>query len=395
MQNLNYIHTSNDEDADLFLFNVCSVTKKAEDFSKKHILKILQKNPDSKIAIIGFFDDNYKKYFYEKYIEFFKNLIFLTNKDELIDKLIGENVSKESCKEIDNFEGHTRAFVKIQDGCNNFCSYCIIPYLRGRSRSRPIDEIIQEVNKLVENGYKEIVLTGINIGDFKYKDKTLKDLLYELEKINLLKRVRISSINPDDLNDDLLLFIINSKKIQPHLHISIQSGSDKVLKKMNRRYTIKYVIDLMAKIKKYNQEFFFSTDIIVGYPDETEEAFNDSLKLVDENDFIKVHAFPFSPRKNTYAYKLKLLPNEIVRERKKTLTKLYEEKFLYIKNEFYKKNDTHEILLEKYSDSFLCGYTSNYMKIFIENTLFHPNDLVRVKIIKNEKIFFGKVIKKL
>ena len=216
---------------------------------------------------------------------------------------------------IDKFENHTRAFVKIQEGCNAFCSYCIIPYARGGLRSKDEQEAINEITTLVNNGYKEIVLTGIHTGRYGIeKNTSLEELLKKLVQIPNIFRIRLSSIEINEITDGLIELIKNNKIMANHLHIPLQSGSNKILKLMNRKYDLEYFINKINEIRKEIPDISITTDLIVGFPNETEDDFNETLETLEKIKFTKIHTFPYSKRKGTPAASM---PNQITGDIKK------------------------------------------------------------------------------
>ena len=280
---------------------------------------------------------------------------------------------------ITNFPRRTRAFVKIQDGCDNFCSYCIIPFVRGKCRSKDKDKVIEEITALVNNGYKEVVLTGIHTGSYgRDLDISFADLLNEIIKIKGLKRLRISSIEATELNEDVLNILKNSNIIVDHLHIPLQAGSNEILKSMNRKYDLKYFEDKIAEIRSIRPDISITTDIIVGFPGETEELFKETLNTVKRINFSKVHVFPYSERKGT---KSERLPNKIPSNIKKDYVKRLIELSKELEIEYASKfiGEELEILVEQTKDDFSYGHTSNYLNVKVKGKLPH-NELIKVKI---------------
>jgi len=245
---MGYFQADEDEQADLCIVNTCTVTESADSRSRSSIRRLKRENPDAKIVVTGCLTEGRESEVSQ--IEGVSQIVSNMDKGSLIPRIFPEKISEELPEfSIKNFNAHTRAFVKVQDGCNSFCTYCVIPYVRGRSRSRGMEEIIEEVNQLVDNGYKEIVLTGINIGDFdggKGKEKItdkLSDLVRAVDKISGVERIRISSIDPDEVDEDLLDAVVNGKKTCHSMHIVLQSGSNSILKRMNRKYTRQLFFD--------------------------------------------------------------------------------------------------------------------------------------------------------
>ena len=283
--------------------------------------------------------------------------------------------------QLNNFN-RTRAFVKIEDGCENYCSYCIIPYARGKVRSKDKDEVIKEITTLVNNGHHEIVLTGIHTGHYgaDLKDYTFADLLKDIVKIEGLERLRISSIEITELDDEVLDVIKNNDIIVSHLHVPLQSGSDTILELMHRIYENLYFIDKINHIRQIRPDISITTDIIVGFPGETEELFEETIDTVDKIKFAKIHVFPFSLRKGTKAEEL---PNHLDEKTKKDRVKrliskskeleiAYMEKFIDKKVSF---------IPEVYRDGYLIGHTGNYLlvKYAGERALLHQDVDVTLK----------------
>ena len=284
---------------------------------------------------------------------------------------------------INNMYGRTRAFVKIQDGCENFCSYCIIPYTRGKCRSKDHDTVIDEIKCLTDNGYQEVVLTGIHTGHYgEDSGVTFPSLLTDILKIKKLKRLRISSIEITELNDDFIEVFKNSDVIVPHLHIPLQAGSDEILKSMNRKYDLDYYREKIKELRSIKPDLSVTTDIIVGFPGETDELFNNTLDFAKEFGFSKIHVFPYSRRHGT---KADSMPNQIDEHvKKERVTKLIElsdeleHKFLdsYINKEV-------EVLVETVKEGISTGHTGNYMEVKINKELEH-NKMYKVTIKKRE-----------
>ncbi len=281
--------------------------------------------------------------------------------------------------------GRTRANIKIQDGCDNRCSYCIIPFARGKSRSRKTFGIIDEINNLVQKGYKEIVLTGIHLGqwglDFE-EHKSLIDLLIEIEKINALKRYRIGSLNPLELSDDLIEFLSSSNKFCNHFHISLQSVNDEILKAMNRKYTVKQIFELCEKIVTKFPQAAIGGDIIVGFPTETEEQFNETFENIKKLPLNYLHVFPYSLREGTKAAGMSpQLVDNVKQQRAKKLKALVSKK----KTDFKKQitGSILSVLIEQSRDKqtgFLKGISKNYQQVLVDGEDKLKNTIVKVKI---------------
>ena len=290
--------------------------------------------------------------------------------------------------ELDSFETRTRAFVKVQDGCNNFCSYCIIPYTRGNIRSKEKEDVVNEIKCLVKNNYKEVVLTGIHTGHYgkdRY-DYDFSDLLSELCKIDGLERIRISSIEITELDDKFINTLRKNEKIVNHIHIPLQSGCDKTLKEMNRKYDTKYYKSKIDEIRKIRPGISITTDLIVGFPNETIEDFFKTYEFLKEINFSKIHVFPYSRRKGTPA---DLMDNQVDEKTKKErvkkvleLSRTLEEKYM---NEFLNKDV--EVLIEKYEDGIITGHTGNYIQVKLKGDISDINKIVKIHIERLEYPF--------
>ncbi len=378
--------------SDIYIVNTCSVTNQSDAKSRKIINHIIRENKDAVIVVMGCMIETHKDYDNDGVS------IIIGNKDkskvlELVEDYLNTHEKKKILYDnfdltfedmfIENMESHTRAFVKIQDGCENFCSYCIIPYARGKCRSKNKDVILKEINTLVKNGYKEVVLTGIHTGHYGSDiDTTFPDLLKEIVKIKDLKRLRISSIEITELNDDFLNVLKNEPKIVSHMHIPLQAGSDTVLKNMNRKYLTPYFRDKLKVIRSIRPDISITTDIIVGFPSETEEEFQETLDFAREMEFTKIHVFPFSKREGTVAAGMpNQIPEIIKKDRVKRLIALSNELEGNYLDKFIGK--TVEILVEKSLDNISTGHTGNFLKVTVNESL-EPNTLVKVKIIGRE-----------
>lgn len=288
---------------------------------------------------------------------------------------------------VSSYSEKTRAIIKVQDGCNSFCSYCIIPYVRGRQRSRFPDEILREAALLAQNGYKEIVLAGIHVcrygEDFSEDEKNrfgicdLSDLLSRLEEIDGIFRIRLSSIEPLAFNERFFSFYKRSRKLCPHFHISLQSGSDTVLKRMNRHYTAQYYLDTVKKLRFIRPETTVTTDVIVGFPGETDEEFCQTLSLLREVRFLKVHTFKYSRRSGTVADKM---PNQIdgitMENRSKEVIGISMEIEHQVLSQFVGKELS--VLAEEEKNGCFFGFSDNYLPVLIENDTVISNELYSV-----------------
>ena len=388
-----------DSKADIYIINTCTVTNTSDKKSEKMIKRARKQNKDAIIVAMGchaqikgdnidadIIIGNKDK---SKIISLIEEYQENKNKIKRIYNL--DNVSFEDMY-ISSFNSHTRAFVKIQDGCDAFCSYCIIPYARGPIRSKDPKTVIKEITSLVENGYKEIILTGIHTGKYgKDINYTFEQLLKEIIKIKNLYRIRISSIEINELTDPILNLIKDNQVIAKHLHIPLQSGSDKILKLMDRKYDLKFYKDRIEKIRKMIKDVSITTDLIVGFPNEDEKDMEDTLKFLKEIKFTKIHTFPYSKREGTKAASMENQIDETIkRKRVKTVLELSDQ----LEQDFYqsKLNETEEVIIEQTKDGKSYGYTSNYIKVEINSPL-KPNEVISVKINKvNNKKVTGKII---
>lgn len=355
--------------ADVIVINTCTVTNQADSKGRKLIRQARRDNENAILIVCGCMTQNHED------IDIDADII-LGNKDkskilDLIDEFKKNkkqirlfydlrNVSFEDMK-ITHFEHKTRGFVKIQDGCNNFCSYCIIPFVRGNIRSKNIDVAYDEIKCLVGNGYQEIVLTGIHTGSYGVGENfDLVDLIRKISTLDGLKRIRISSIEITELNDKFMEEFKNNLKICSHLHVPIQSGSDHVLKNMNRKYDIAYFKERTSLIKSLRDDVNLTTDLIVGFPEETDEDFNTTKQNLIDIGFSKIHTFPYSIRRGTKASMMKQVNDTVKKNRTHEILDLSDR----LENAYYQKyiGKTVSVLVEdNYS-----GFTSNYIKVHFD-----------------------------
>lgn len=367
------------DDADLCIVNTCTVTEGADSSSRHQIRQLKRNNPRAKIIVTGCLAERLAKE-----IEAMEEVdLVVSNKDKekLLEKIFPEIELPEFA--IDQFGGHTRAFVKVQDGCNSFCTYCIIPYVRGRSRSRKINEILQEIKTLISRGYREVVLTGINIGDFDGEgDKNLADLVRAVDKLEGLERLRLSSIDPDEVDEKLLSAIIQGNKTCHSMHIVLQSGSNEILKRMNRKYTREIFFETIDRLKAAAPDFTFTTDIIVGFPGEKETDFEQTLDAMRKAQFAKVHMFPYSPRERTRAALYDgQIPQSVMQRRKQKALCLAEEIALDLREKYI--DQELDVLLEGREGEYFTGHSDNFLKVLVPALGRKSNEIIRVKCIKN------------
>lgn len=373
--------TDNLEEADAYIINTCAVTNEAERKSRQMIERARKFNPNAEIYVMGCASQNRPVQFEDRNV---KMIIGTAGKKKIVDELSHSGThlfELPTAYEDDLFSAQslTRAFIKIQDGCDHFCSYCIIPYLRGRSRSRSLESIVSEVEKLPDD-VKEVVLVGIDVSDFKIDGKKgLGKLLQTLDKYG--KRLRLSSMEDSLIDEEFLKVLSTLKNFCPHFHLSLQSGCDNVLKKMNRHYTTDEFADSVALIRKYFPLAGITTDIIVGFPTETEEDFEETLKFVESVKFSQLHIFPYSKRDGTAASKLyKDLSGKVKNERVKRLEELGDR----LKTEFLRENKTGKVLIEAKNGDYFDGYTENYIKCYVSGDL-KVGEIVDVQIGKSFK----------
>ncbi|MBP3619121.1 MAG: tRNA (N(6)-L-threonylcarbamoyladenosine(37)-C(2))-methylthiotransferase MtaB [Clostridia bacterium] len=362
--------------ADAYIINTCAVTNEAEKKSRQMIERARKFNPDAKIFIMGCASQNKTLQFEERGVSF---IVGTASKTKLLDELesVGKHIYElPTTYEDDMFsaQSKTRAYIKIQDGCNHFCSYCIIPYLRGRSRSREVESIIKEVERLPDE-VKEVVLVGIDVSDFRIGEtKGLGSLLERLDSFG--KRLRLSSMEDSLIDEEFLQKLASLKNFCPHFHLSLQSGCDNVLKKMNRHYTAKEFEESVKLIRKYFPLAGITTDVIVGFPTETEEDFEETYKFVERVKFSQLHIFPYSKRDGTVASKLyKDLPGTIKNERLKKLEALGKK----LKEDFVLSNKTGKVLIEEKNGDFFEGYSENYVKCYVRAQSLQVGSVVDVE----------------
>lgn len=361
------------EKADIIVINTCSVTNIADQKSKKCIRRALREQPKV-LAVVGCMSQhesdslqslgeisiilgNYGKNEIVSYVT-----EYLRTKKAIIDIRDLKECSFETMN-LTHFN-QTRAFVKIQDGCENFCTYCIIPYTRGPVRSRPKEDIMYEVQELVKEGHKEIVLTGIHTGHYgsDLKDQSLATLIQELCKVEGLERIRISSIEMNEINESLLEMMRKYPILVDHMHIPLQSGCDKILEGMHRKYDIKDFMNKLKEIRDIRPEMSITTDVIVGFPGETEEDFAETIRNVKKMKFSKIHVFPFSKRDGTIAASLEdQIPENIKKERVHRLLEVSKELEIEYMKQFLEKE--LEFIPEVEKNGYLMGHTGNYLSV--------------------------------
>lgn len=398
-----------DEIADVYVINTCSVTARSDMKSRQMIRKTRNKNPDAIVVAVGcYVQVSPDEVFSMPEVDI---VIGTKDKDKIVDLVKDFEKEKKKTKLIENimkqrdygefgitgYTERTRAYIKIEDGCNQYCTYCIIPYARGPVRSRKPENIIKEVKKYAEHGYKEIVLTGIHIASYgrDLKNIGLLDVIKMVHEVEGIERIRISSIEPTFLTEDVVKELANLPKMCRHYHVSLQSGCDETLKRMGRKYTASEYKEVVERLRRYIPDVAITTDIMVGFPGETEEEFEKSYKFAEEICFAKMHVFKYSRRKGTRAYNFpNQVPNKVKEERSKKLlqlSKVCERKF---KERFL--NRTVEVLFEqkvKDLDGYVEGLTDNYLSVAVKGELENLRNRilpVRVKEIKND-LLIGEI----
>jgi threonylcarbamoyladenosine tRNA methylthiotransferase MtaB len=389
--------------ADIYIINSCTVTNQAASKSRKYARRAKRKNSEAKIIMVGCYPQTDKEEV-EK-IDEIDYILGTSGKYNIVNlveehlgikndsKLLKDNKDYAKLSEfeemnIDDLSETTRAYIKIQEGCNQFCSYCIIPYARGKLRSRKTENIIKEVNNLVNNhGVKEIVLTGIHLGAYGMENNNeyaLTDLIESLTLIEKLKRIRLSSIEVTEVNDKLLKLIKTNKKVCSHLHIPLQSGSNKILTNMNRPYKVEEFKKRVDNFRSNIPELAITTDVIVGFPGEGIKEFRESYKFIKEIGFSRLHVFPFSRRKNTPAYDMKPRVKGNIKSKNAKRLRLLNKRLMYKYNSQF-VGENKKIIVENNKDQktgLYTGYTDNYIKVLVDAK---PNDIEKLKEVKITK----------
>lgn len=416
-----------DDVADIIIINTCTVTNMADRKSRQIIHRMKKKNPDAIVVATGCYVQAAKeKVLKDSSVDIAvgnnkKQDIVAIVKDYLNDRTHNSAIidinSKCDYEEmtIDDNQMHTRAYVKIQDGCNQFCSYCIIPYARGRIRSRKMEDIINEVTNLANNGYKEIVITGIHLSsyglDFEHDDtftstdynpfmyKYLIKLLEEMSKVKGIERIRLGSLEPRIITNEFLEDLSANKKICPHFHLSLQSGCDETLKRMNRKYTCEVYMNGLNLLRKYFDNPAITTDVIVGFPKEDENEFEQTTNFLKECNFSMIHVFKYSRRKGTVADKMDgQIDEQIKTQRSAQLLKLTASQHKEYMESFIGKKE--KVLFEEIVNidghDYFVGHNERYVKIAVDKDGVRANDILNVTIKKqlSEDVMYGEICKK-
>jgi len=396
--NLGYSRIDNESEADIFIINTCSVTDMADKKAQKVIRKIHSKSPKSKIIVTGCYAQLKPNEIYD-----IPGVDYVIGTNEKLDAdtylQVLKDESKKSVSSVDNEKFNisystnerTRAFIKIQDGCDYNCTYCTIPNARGLSRSDSVSKTIHEIKKVLSCDIKEIVLSGVNIGDFGVKNnENLNNLLNEIEKIDNLNRYRISSIEPNLIDNEMIEIFSNSSKWVKHLHIPLQSGSNKILKKMKRRYTSKQYQMIINKIQKFFPNICIGVDVIIGFPGETESDFLLTYNFIKSLKISYLHVFSYSKRENTEANEYNNhLSMDIIKNRRVEMQKLSDIKY----NAFTKQNigSIRNVLFENHENGLLSGLTDNYLKVYVPGNVKYVNTIHKVKILDFDNIILGEL----
>ena len=408
----NYEIVENTQKADIYVINTCTVTNMAERKSRQMLRRVKEINPSAVLVVCGCYAQVAKNELEQ--IPEIDIILGINEKNEIVQivenymEKMAEQDKKSQEAEIDDvskqkefldfgdvtYTEKNRAVVKVQDGCNMFCSYCIIPYARGRIRSRKIESVVSEIKKIAKEEIKEVVITGIHVAsygkDFDNENTSKKirliDLLEAINKIDGINRIRLSSLEPTIVDEEFATRLSKLDKICDHFHLSLQSGCDETLKRMNRKYTTQIYRDAVATLRKYYPEASFTTDVIVGFPGETDEEFAKTYEFLKEIDFYRLHVFKYSPRRGTVAEKM---PNQIDGNKKEERSN----KLIELSNSTENKHNqsyigkTVKVLFEEFEDGFFKGHTTNYMMVKVageeEQSDKFVNKILDVKIKEN------------
>lgn len=408
----NYEIVENTQKADIYVINTCTVTNMAERKSRQMLRRVKEINPSAVLVVCGCYAQVAKNELEQ--IPEIDIILGINEKNEIVQivenymEKMAEQDKRNQEAEIDDvskqkefldfgdvtYTEKNRAVVKVQDGCNMFCSYCIIPYARGRIRSRKIESVVSEIKKIAKEEIKEVVITGIHVAsygkDFDNENTSKKirliDLLEAINKIDGIDRIRLSSLEPTIVDEEFATRLSKLDKICDHFHLSLQSGCDETLKRMNRKYTTQIYRDAVATLRKYYPEASFTTDVIVGFPGETDEEFAKTYEFLKEIDFYRLHVFKYSPRRGTVAEKM---PNQIDGNKKEERSN----KLIELSNSTENKHNqsyigkTVKVLFEEFEDGFFKGHTTNYMMVKVageeERSDKFVNKILDVKIKEN------------
>ena len=406
LSDIGYKLTNDISEADVYIINSCAVTAEASRKSVKAARHAKKINPEIFIIFCGCGAEEKKDIIDEEYIDAvvgssdkINNIAKITrdlynNCDSFSSSVFSDFDSSDYTEKYVpafSYDNHSRAFIKIQDGCNMKCTYCIIPFLRGKSRSRDEKDVLNEIKVLTENGYTDFTLTGIELCAYKHDIADLAGKIAENEKV---RRIRLGSLDPRFISEDFIGRLSQNDKICPHFHISVQSGSDSILRQMNRGYTRETVISGVNIIKKFFPSSTFSADIIAGFPGETDDDFSETVSLCKEICFMHIHAFPYSKRKNTAAEKMDCqIPQQIKKERVRVLNRLGDENYIKIKKEKLSL-PAEQVLFEEKEGNYFRGRYTDYTEIFVEGNSITPGRYYNVKAeeINENQQLTGKII---
>jgi threonylcarbamoyladenosine tRNA methylthiotransferase MtaB len=397
-----------EEYADVYLINTCTVTNLGDKKSRQMIRRAKRINPNSVVVATGCYAQVASEEVAK--IEGINIVIGTKNRSEIVETVenyvaengVVNNVSdimgeKEfEPLQISRLTNRTRAYIKIQEGCNRYCTYCIIPYARGPIRSRKPEEVIEEVKKLAENGFKEVVLTGIHVASYGLDlgNITLADIIEKVHSVNGIERIRFSSMEPLAIDDDFVARMAKLPKVCDHYHLSLQSGCNRTLKRMNRKYNAEQYAEACERLRNTFPNVAITTDIIVGFPDETEEDFKESLAFAEKMKLDKIHTFPYSPKKGTPAAKMKnQISGDVKSQRSKEMIALSDKMNIDFLNNNIGK--TVPVLFEDMENGFWQGHTTNYIKVLVKSDENLNNKIVDVKLdkIHGVEIVEGTVVK--
>ncbi len=396
---------SENEFADAYIINTCAVTNMADRKSRKMIRHAKKLNPNACVCAMGCFIQTNKD---ALNIEEADILLGNGNKGLAVEKVLNFLKTKEKFteildirkqKEYENLKSiefdQTRAFIKIEDGCSNFCTYCIIPYARGVVRSKPIDDCIEEIKEIASNGYKELVFSGIDTGKYYSNGYRLKDLIRRIKnEVPEIKRIRLSSIEINSIDDDIIELLREDDIIADQIHLPIQSGSDKILKLMNRHYDKKSFMDKVEKIRSVRPDISITTDVIVGFPEETDEDFKETVETIKEIKFSELHVFPYSRRAGTKAALMPQVADKVKKEREKILLNLSKDLAYDYASKFVGK--TLSVIFENHNDkTFIKGHTSNYLFVEASYDESYIHKMCDVEILEvGTNAIYAKIVKK-
>lgn len=396
-----------DDYADVYVINTCTVTNIGDKKSRNMLRKAKKQNPRAVVVAAGC----YSQIAPDEVASIEGVDVVVGTADKIkIPKLVEEflkedkqikhvdnimNIRDFEEMEIDEYQDRTRAFLKIQDGCDRFCSYCLIPYARGPVRSKNPNSVLKEVNNLAQNGFKEIILSGIHVASYgkDLNNINLVDLIEQINNIDGIERIRIGSVDPTFFTDDRIMRLSKVEKLCNHFHLSLQSGCDETLKRMNRKYTTQKYRDIVNKLREFIEGVSITTDVIVGFPGETEKEFNTTYEFLKDIKLSKMHIFKYSQRHGTKAEKL---PNQvsapIKEERSEKLIKLDEELERIFIERFINKD--MKVLFEEGNDNIFYGYTTNYIKVMVKSYEEITDKILNVRLIENlSNMAMGEIIK--